>query len=103
MSLGITIEKVFWRELVTGSLVGLILAAAIFPLVLLRWGRADVAAAVAVALLSACSIASGVAMAMPWLLRWLRQDPAFAAGPLATVIQDLLSVLVYLLVCLAIV
>jgi magnesium transporter len=38
-------------------------------------------------------------MALPWLLRWLRQDPAFAAGPLATVIQDLLSVLVYLLVC----
>ena len=57
------------------------------------------AAAVALALLAACSIASGAAMALPWPLRWLRQDPAFAPGPLGTVIQDLLSVLVYLLVC----
>jgi len=103
MSLGISIERVFWREIITGFLVGLVLATAIFPLILWRWGRADVAAAVSVALLSACSIASGVAMALPWLLRWLRQDPAFAAGPLATVIQDLLSVLVYLLACLALV
>jgi magnesium transporter len=76
------------------------LAGTIFPIIQLRWGRTDVAAAVSVALFSACSIASAVAMALPWLLRALRQDPAFAAGPLATVIQDLLSVLVYLLVCL---
>jgi magnesium transporter len=59
--------------------------------------------AVSVALLCACCIASVVAMALPWLLRLLRQDPAFAAGPLATVIQDLLSVLVYLVVCLALI
>jgi magnesium transporter len=100
MSLGIPIERVFWREVVTGLLVGFALALALFPIVQWRWGRTDVAAAVAVALFSACSIASGVAMALPWGLRALRQDPAFAAGPLATVIQDLLSVLVYLLVCL---
>ena len=103
MSLGISIEKVFWREIFTGILVGMILAAVLFPIVWWRWGQAEVAAAVALALLAACSIASSVAMALPWLLRWLRQDPAFAAGPLATVIQDLLSVLVYLLVCQALV
>jgi len=103
MSLGISVERIFWREMLTGFSVGVILAAVLFPVVFWRWGRADVATAVSVALLFACSIASGVAMALPWLLRWLRQDPAFAAGPLATVIQDLLSVLVYLLVCLALV
>ena len=103
MSLGISIEKVFWRELVTGILVGTILAAALFPILWWRWSEAPIAAAVALALLAACSIASGVAMALPWLLRRWRQDPAFAAGPLATVVQDLLSVLVYLLVCQALV
>jgi magnesium transporter len=100
MSLGIPIERVFWREIVTGLLVGLVLALALFPIVQWRWGRTDVATAVSVALFAACSIASGVAMALPWVLRALGQDPAFAAGPLATVIQDLLSVFVYLLVCL---
>lgn len=103
MSLGISIERVFWREVVTGFLVGIVLASTVFPIVLWRWERADVASAVSVALLAACSIASAIAMILPWLLRSLRQDPAFAAGPLATVIQDLLSVLVYLLVCLALV
>ena len=75
----------------------------LFPVVLWRWQSADVALAVSVAVFSACSIASAVAMGLPWLLRTLGQDPAFAAGPLATVIQDLLSVLVYLVVCAVIV
>lgn len=103
LSVGISIERVFWREIVTGLLTGAVLAALTFPMVLWRWGRADVAIAVSLAILAACSVASTVAMALPWILKSLRQDPAFAAGPLATVIQDLLSVLIYLLVCLAIV
>ena len=103
LSVGISIEKVFWREVVTGLLTGAVLAALTFPIVLWRWGRVDVAGAVSLAILAACSVASTLAMALPWILRSLRQDPAFAAGPLATVIQDLLSVLIYLLVCLALV
>jgi magnesium transporter len=103
MSVGVSIERVFMREALTGALIGLILAGLFFPVVLWRWGQPDVAAAVSLALLAACSIASAVAMLLPWALRSLRQDPAFAAGPLATVIQDLLSVLIYFLVCLAIV
>jgi magnesium transporter len=101
--LGISIERVFWREVATGVVVGLVLAGLLFPLVAWRWQQTDVALAVSVALLCACCIASVVAMALPWLLRSLRQDPAFAAGPLATVIQDLLSVVVYLLVCLTLI
>lgn len=102
MSVGISVERVFFRESVTGVLIGSALAAMCFPLLLVRWGRTDVAVAVSVALLAACSIASAVAALLPWVLKRLGQDPAFAAGPLATVIQDLLSVLIYLLVCVAI-
>lgn len=103
LSVGIQIERVFIREVATGLLLGLLLGSLLFPLVFLHWGRADVALAVAIALFGACSVASIIAMALPWLLQRLGQDPAFAAGPLATVIQDLLSVLVYLLVCRAVV
>ena len=35
-------------------------------------------------------------MALPWLLHRRGLDPAFGSGPLATVIQDLLSLLIYL-------
>ena len=35
-------------------------------------------------------------MALPWLFQRLGKDPAFASGPLATVLQDLLSIVIYL-------
>lgn len=52
--------------------------------------------AVALSLFAACSIATVVAMTLPWLLHRLGGDPAFGSGPLATVVQDLLSVFIYL-------
>jgi magnesium transporter len=54
-----------------------------------------VALAVSLALVASCSIATVVAMLLPWLFQRLRLDPAFGSGPLATVIQDLLSIAVY--------
>jgi magnesium transporter len=103
LSVGIRIERVFVHELVTGILIGIVLAVLSFPVVVMRWGRTDVGVAVSLALFAACSISSTVAMLLPWTLGRLRQDPAFAAGPIATVIQDLLSILIYFLVCMAIV
>jgi len=36
-----------------------------------------------------------VAMTLQWALEGLGRDPAFGSGPLATVIQDLLSIVIY--------
>jgi len=38
------------------------------------------------------------AMLLPWLLNSLKLDPALGSGPMATVVQDLLSIWTYLLV-----
>jgi magnesium transporter len=54
-----------------------------------------VAIAVSLLLFAACSVANLIAMALPWMIRRLGKDPAFGSGPLATVIQDLLSILIY--------
>jgi len=62
---------------------------------MLVWHDAAVALAVSVSLLAASSIATLVAMALPWAINRLGHDPAFGSGPLATVVQDLLSVLIY--------
>ncbi|MDP9227881.1 MAG: magnesium transporter [Actinomycetota bacterium] len=96
LSVGITVRQVAFRELVTGVITGVLLGAAFVPFVLLGWGDSGVAAAVALALFASCSIATVVAMALPWLFQRLGADPAFGSGPLATVIQDLLSIAVYL-------
>jgi magnesium transporter len=103
LSVGVGIRRVVVREILTGLLVGLLLAAGMLPLTLLVWGEAEVAIAVSAALLAASSIATVVAMALPWLFHRLGKDPAFGSGPLATVIQDLLSIAIYLVIARAIV
>jgi magnesium transporter len=95
LSVGVPVRHIVQRELLTGVLVGFALAAAFVPIGLLGWHEADVIVAVALSLLAACSIATLVAMVLPWLLNRFGRDPAFGSGPLATVVQDLLSLLIY--------
>jgi magnesium transporter len=79
----------------TGVLLGSVVAVLFYPFALIGWGNADVALAVALALFCSCSIATAVAMVLPVTLRRLGFDPAYGSGPLATVIQDLLSIAIY--------
>ena len=94
LSVGVQIRDVVKREIVTGLLVGLAIAAMFLPVALWQWDY-DVAVAAALALLAACSMATLVAMLLPWLLNKAGKDPAFGSGPLATVVQDLSSILIY--------
>jgi magnesium transporter len=95
LSVGVAIKQVVWRELLTGVLIGVALALVAFPLVYWRWRAADVALGVSLALLAACSTATIAAMALPWSFDYFGVDPALGSGPLATVIQDLLSIWIY--------
>ena len=103
LSVGVGIGRIAVREVLTGVLLGAALAGLAFPVILLIWGDVLVAWAVSAALLAASSIATAVAMALPWLFHRLGRDPAFGSGPLATVVQDLLSVLIYFMIATAIV
>jgi magnesium transporter len=98
LSVGVSIRRILRLELLTGLGIGITLAAVAAPVVYLRWHDADVAISVGLALLATCSIATLVAMTLPWLLDKCRVDPAFGSGPLATVIQDLLSIFLYFLI-----
>jgi magnesium transporter len=103
LSVGISVRKMVLLETLTGAVVGAILAAAIFPVALIITGESEVAAVVSVSLLAASSVATIVAMALPVLIDRLGADPAFGSGPLATVVQDLLSIVIYFAVAVAIV
>ena len=103
MALGVPVRAIVARELATGLVIGVLLGAAFFPFALAAWGDAGVAAAVAISLAISCSVATLVAMALPYALARFGRDPAFGSGPLATVIQDLLSILAYFLVALLLV
>lgn len=95
LSVGVPIGSVVRRELLTGVVVGIAIAGAFLPIGLVGWGDADLAIAVALSLFAACSTATLIAMVLPWLFDRLGADPAFGSGPLATVIQDLLSLIIY--------
>lgn len=103
LSLGIPIRRVLGRESLTGLMIGLTLALVAWPIIGWLWGDEKVALGVALSIFAASSVASLVAMILPWVLDRLDIDPAFGSGPLATVIQDLLSILIYFAIVTAVV
>ena len=101
MALGVSLRTIARRELLTGLIIGCLLASVFLVFARVFWGDARVAAVVALSLLVSASIATVIAMTLPYALQRLGRDPAFGSGPLATVIQDLLSVAAYFAVALA--
>lgn len=93
-----SLAKLVGGELRTGLLIGLALGVLTFPAVWLAFGDLRLAAAVTLALLCAGGVASTVGLVLPWLLGRFGSDPAYGSGPLATIIQDVLSLLIYFVV-----
>jgi len=96
LSVGVRLRPIVGRELLTGVAIGAGIGAAFFAFALLVWDDSRASAAVALALVASCSIATVLAMVLPWTFQRVGSDPAFGSGPLATVIQDLVSIAVYL-------
>lgn len=82
-------------ELRTGMLIGAALGVIAYLPILLVFGDVRLAAAVSISIFVAGSIAAAIGIGLPWLLARRGMDPAYGSGPMATVIQDILSILVY--------
>ena len=82
-------------ELRTGMVIGATLGLIAFLPILLAFGNVQLAAAVSISIFVAGSIAAAIGIGLPWLFARLGLDPAYGSGPVATVIQDILSILVY--------
>jgi len=95
LSVGAPVRTALRLEAITGPALGLLLAIVSLPTIWAALGDPQIAVTVALALLAACSIATIVAAALPILMSRRGRDPAFGSGPLATVAQDLLSLVIY--------
>lgn len=102
MSLGVPIRRIAARELLTGVVIGVLIALSFLVFALALWEEPAVALVVSLSLLVSTSLATAVAMALPYLLARFGRDPAFGSGPLATVVQDLLSIVAYFTIAVAI-
>jgi magnesium transporter len=85
-------------ELRAGMLIGATLGLLSFPAIVLAFGDVRLAGAVATAIFFAGSLAASIGLLFPWILARFRVDPAYGSGPVATVIQDILSLVVYFMV-----
>ena len=89
------IGRLIGNELRTGLLIGAVLALLSFPMIWLVFGELRLAAAVSLALAGASVVAAVLGLVLPWLLARTGSDPAYGSGPLATIVQDVLSLLIY--------
>lgn len=84
------------REGLLGALIGTTIGLAAGAGLLLVDGRGTLALVVALTLCATSIVATLVASLLPLWLARIGADPALASGPIATVVQDVLSVAVYL-------
>lgn len=83
-------------ELRTGMMIGALLGLLSFVPVWIFFDSLRLAGAVASAVFAAGAVAAALGLLLPWCLARTGRDPAMGSGPLATVLQDILSLLVYL-------
>jgi magnesium transporter len=89
------IPRLVAGEIATGMLIGGVLAAVAFLAVWLSFSNAHVAATVALAIVAAGTVATSVGSFLPWAFQRMGYDPAYGSGPVGTVIQDVLSLVIY--------
>jgi magnesium transporter len=89
------LPRILLLEFLTGGMIGLALAAVALAGVWLAFDSAMLALGVAVSLLLAGTLASSIGLILPWALSHLRIDPAFGTGPVATITQDVLTIMIY--------
>jgi magnesium transporter len=83
------------RELFTSALLG-VACGMVLGLVALVWQRqVPVALTLLISIGVSITCAGLIGLALPYVLRWLKQDPRVAAGPIALVAADLATLLIY--------
>ena len=89
------IRKLLAGEVSAGLVIGLVLSAAGGLFAVIVFGDMRLALTVAISLLASCAIATSLGLYLPWLFHRAGSDPAVASGPIATIIQDVISLAIY--------
>ncbi len=85
----------FVRELIVSSSLALILAVLMGAITAWWFSASHLVPLLAVAIVSTLMLAMLVALVIPFLATKLKYDPALTSGPVATVIRDVMTLVVY--------
>ncbi len=89
------IFKILWKEMQTGVMLGLAMAAAVFVRALMLGVGVDVGVVVAITILTVVIWAVTVGAILPLILRQLRVDPAVVSAPFIATLVDGTGLLIY--------
>ena len=87
--------EILWYELLTGGLIGAALGIVATLAIWASFGNFALGLGVGLSLAVGGTIACGIGLMLPWLLSRVGVDPAYGAGPVATIVQDVLTIIVY--------
>lgn len=96
-------RKYLFKETVAGLILGVMFAIIVAPIILYWFQSGQMATAISLATLVAIASAPLVALIVTEILQIEHTDPAVGAGPIATVIQDIITVVIYGLIASAII
>jgi magnesium transporter len=94
----LVIKKQLKRESLVNCLLGLILGGLVFLVSWFWFADLVLSLIVGLSIFLTVWLTVVIALLLPWALHLRGYDPAVASGPLATVLNDLLSIFIYLLI-----
>ncbi|EAM51575.1 magnesium transporter [Crocosphaera watsonii WH 8501] len=83
------------KELITGGLLGIILAIFVIVLIFLLLGKLEIGLTVGFSLIAITIIAATTGAALPFLFNKMGFDPALMSAPFITTVVDILGIFVY--------
>jgi len=99
----VSIVRLLRDELIIGIAIGATLGTIAFASVLAVFDDVNLALAVGLAVLGGGALSAVVGFGLPWLFKRFGTDPALGSGPICTIIQDVASLFIYLVLVIALV
>ena len=89
------IKKYFLKEIKISIVIALILGILLFFISYLWFGLLNIGVVLGISLFLTVICSSAIAVLIPWMLQSHKKDPAVGSGPFATIIRDVLSLIIY--------
>jgi len=86
------------RQMIIGMLLSLVIGALVFLVIALFWNQRYIGFVISLSMAVTIIISSFTSLMVILMMKHLKFDPALGSGPFATIISDVMSIVVYFLI-----
>ena len=87
--------KQILREVQTSFLIASTIALSVATAVTLFWKEPTIAIVMGIAFFLVIFLETGISLFLPWIFNKLKMDPAVSTGPFATILSDIMTLVIY--------